>query len=579
MHRFHMPHLPHTLSRSWLAVLIQLAGVCLVLAWWGARGLPISLVELPSAQASALPCVSYSPFHRGDINPFNYQASVTPEQIEADLRLLKTRTNCIRTYGLSQGLDGVPAVAARLGMRVNLGIWLSRDTAQNQAQLKRGLELAHQYTGTVTRLVVGNEVLLRREMAPDELGKILDYAKQHSPVPVTYADVWEFWQRHAQLARHVDMVTVHILPYWEDDPVAVGDAVAHVLGIADKMKNSFAGKPVWVGETGWPAAGRQRAGAVPGRVEQARFVRELVQRTTGASGTTMDYNFIEAFDQPWKRSFEGAMGGYWGLFDPTGQAHAPMVGSVTEDAGWWRGWLGALAGAAIGCLWGGVWLRRTRVLHAGTNEQAQSGQFTVAIPALAYAILGALAPVQWLMVQQWDRTGFEQSVSGALAFVSLLVTWAAALRWMKALNAPEVMQPGCEAQVVRFAHWQIPLASLERALHFALLFAAASAALVLLLDSRYRPFPWWWFLAPTTSLLALRLAGYAPDNALAYKQQVLAGILAACALGIALLEGWQNAQALGYCALLLVLAGAAAWPSRTKTSRASSAAGAHSSVV
>jgi exo-beta-1,3-glucanase (GH17 family) len=414
-----MPHLPYMRSRFWLAVLVQTAGVCLVLGWWGARGMPISLVELSNAQATVLPCVSYSPFHHGDINPFNYQASVTPEQIEADLTLLKTRTNCIRTYGLSQGLDGVPAVAARLGMRVNLGIWLSRDTAQNQAQLKRGLELAHQYKGTIIRLVVGNEVLLRREMAASELGKILDYVKQRSPVPVTYADVWEFWLRHAQLARQVDIVTVHILPYWEDDPVAVGDAVAHVLGIAEKMKNSFAGKPVWVGETGWPAAGRQRAGAVPGRVEQARFVRELMQRTTGASGTALDYNFIEAFDQPWKRSFEGAMGGYWGLFDPTGQAHAPMVGSVTEDAWWWRGWLGALAGAAIGCLWGVVWLRRGQVQQASAKGQAVPGGLTVAVPALACALLGALAPVQWLMVQQWDRTGFEQSVSGALALVSV----------------------------------------------------------------------------------------------------------------------------------------------------------------
>jgi exo-beta-1,3-glucanase (GH17 family) len=259
MHRFYMLRMR---SRFWLAVLVQLTGACLVLGWWAVRGRAIPLVELPSAQATMLPCVSYSPFHRGDVNPFNYQASVTPEQIESDLSLLKTRTGCIRTYGLSQGLDGVPAVAARLGMRVSLGIWLSRDTAQNQIQLQRGLALAHQYKGTIHRLVVGNEVLLRREMAPQELGKILDYAKQRSPVPVTYADVWEFWLRHAQLARHVDIVTVHILPYWEDDPVAVGDAVAHVLGIADKMKNSFAGKPVWVGETGWPAAGRQRAGAV-----------------------------------------------------------------------------------------------------------------------------------------------------------------------------------------------------------------------------------------------------------------------------------------------------------------------------
>ncbi len=576
MHRFHMLQMR---SRCWLAVLIQLLGLCVVLWWWGARGQAIPLAELPSAQAAMLPCVSYSPFHRGDINPFNYQASVTPAQIEADLRLLKTRTNCIRTYGLSQGLDGVPAVAAQLGMRVNLGVWLSRDTAQNQAQLQRGLELAQQYTGTVTRLVVGNEVLLRREMAPDALGKILDYAKQHSPVPVTYADVWEFWLRHAELADHVDIVTVHILPYWEDEPVAVGDAVAHVLSIAQKVQKAFAGKPVWVGETGWPAAGRQRAGAVPGRVEQARFLRELLQRTSGANGAALDYNFIEAFDQPWKRSFEGSMGGYWGLFDPNGQAHAAMSGAVTEDPQWWRGWLGAMAGAALGVLWGLLWTRFSQMRRDGVTGHVQGVGPTIVVPALACATLGALVPTQWLMVQQWDRTIFEQSISGSLAVVGALVTWVCALRWMKSLNVQGAWQAGGEDDWVRLARWQIPLTKLEHALRFAVLFAAASAALVLLLDSRYRPFPWWWFVAPTASLLGLRVASYAPDSALAYKQRVLAGILAACAVGISIAEGWHNDQALGYCALLLVLAGAVGWPSRTKTNIASSAAGAHSSVV
>ena len=39
-------------------------------------------------------------------------------------------------------------------------------------------------------------------------------------MPVTYADVWEFWLRHRELASAVDFVTVHILPYWEDDPIA-----------------------------------------------------------------------------------------------------------------------------------------------------------------------------------------------------------------------------------------------------------------------------------------------------------------------------------------------------------------------
>jgi exo-beta-1,3-glucanase (GH17 family) len=39
--------------------------------------------------------------------------------------------------------------------------------------------------------------------------------------PVTYADVWEFWLRNPQLADEVDFITVHLLPYWEDEPIGL----------------------------------------------------------------------------------------------------------------------------------------------------------------------------------------------------------------------------------------------------------------------------------------------------------------------------------------------------------------------
>ena len=534
--------------------LVLAAGLCLVLGWWGSRGLSYFLAEPPGITSNGassppgLQCVSYSPFRYPDINPFNPDSSVTPAQIETDLRILQAYTACVRTYGLSQGLDAVPAVAAKLGMRVKLGVWLARDAAQNQAEVDRGIALARQYPGVVDLLVVGNEVLLRRELTADALGKVLDYARKNSPVPVSYADVWEFWLRNAALARHVDVVTVHILPYWEDDPVAVADAVAHVLAIAEKVKQSFAGQPVWVGETGWPAAGRQRAGAVPGRVEQSRFFSELV-RQAGAKGSVtgaLDYNVIEGFDQPWKRAFEGAMGGHWGLFDQFGQARVAFAGEVVEDARWWRGWLGALAGGLLGALsFTGFGAR-----FVGPSASA----------VFMGATLGAVLPVQWLMSQQWDRTLWEQCESVVLAVVGA----AAAL----ATLPPRRSKTGSTTRL-------------------AVLFAAATAALVLLLDARYRPFPWWWFLAPTFALLAARFRGHGaagPNDFAVLRQRpaeelLLAAILACCAIGIVLQEGWRNAQALSYCAVLLVLAGCCGWRLRTNTSTASSAAGADSAVV
>ena len=228
------------------------------------------------------------------------------------------------------------------------------------------------------------------------------------------------------------------------------------------------------------------------------------------------------------------MGGYWGLFDQFGQPRVALSGTVVEDARWRRGPLGAALGGLVGLL-----------LWAALRVSA-------APIVLAASTLGALAPVQWLMMQQWDRSPREQALSALLALVSVAVTVVSLLPKLVKIN---------------------------RINRIALLFAATTAALVLLLDARYRPFPWWWFLAPTAAVLTWRVSAPAADIKVSNEERLLAFVLASCAVLIAITEGWRNTQALSYCALLLTLAGAAGLPSRTKTSAASSAAGAQSSVV
>lgn len=557
-----------TLNSFRRALLPQLTALVLVLGWWLMRGLAVPLVE-PAATAGVLPCVSYAPFRRpgaSPLDPHALEARVTPAQIEEDLRILKTLTNCVRTYGLGHGLDALPAIAARLGMRVRLGAWLSRDAIQNGQELERALSLARQFRGTVELLVIGNEVLLRRELPPEQLALHLDYVRKRSPVPVTYADVWEFWLRHAWLGAHVDLVTVHILPYWEDDPLAVRDAVGHVLRVNALLRQRFAGQPVWVGETGWPAAGRQRGAARPGRVEQARFVRELLHAAPGAA---LDYNLIEAFDQPWKRALEGAMGGYWGLFDRFGQARFSWRDAVVEDALWWRGPLGALLGALAGLAL--AWQLRLRA-GAVPHERRVA---RLPLP-LGAALLGALLPVQWLALAQWARTPWEWGSGILLATLGGTLTLLVGGRLTLLGRAwPLAAAPAVEAGASRAARrlqGALPL------LQLALLFCAASVALTLLFDGRYRPFPWWWFAAPTASLLAWRAADAARRSA-SPEAQLLAAMLALCAVAVAFAEGWRNTQALAFCALLLLLAASVAGRRRANTNSASSAAGAHSSVL
>ena len=540
-----------SLGRIALVLLTLATGLALTLAWWIERSHPVALPEA----AARLPCVSYAPFRRPGESPFDPAAHVSPQRIEQDLRLLRPLTDCIRTYAVSQGLDAVLAVARRLGMRVRLGAWIGRDASANEAELRHAIALTREHADVIDVLIVGNEVLLRRELAPDALAALLARAKRESAVPVSYADVWEFWLRHAAvLSGHVGVVTVHVLPYWEDDPVAIESAVEHVYAIAARVKQRFAGLPVWVGETGWPAAGRQRSGAVPGRLERARFVRELVAR---AEREPLAFNLVEGFDQPWKRALEGAMGGAWGVLDSDGVGHFPWTGPVERDPQAWRGLLAAALGGAVGLVAG---LLRWRVFAAAI------------VLGLAWATVASLAVAQGQAMVAWNRTPLEWAVSGVATLAALGASLLAAAAVASRLTGRNATATPGLARALFGPPSAGRVLAVARA---ALLFVAATLALQLVFDGRYREFAWPLVAAPALLLVALRFVGDRLDDD-AREERLLALVAAVGAVAIVAVEGLHNAQAVGFAALLLALAGACGWPYRvrTNTSAASSAAGA-----
>ena len=322
-----------------------------VWSWLGAA------VEMPQVAAGGrLDCVSYAPF-RGDQNPLGPGTMVEPRQIEEDLAQLKPLTSCIRTYSIDHGLDKIPEIAKRHGMKVLHGLWLSSLPELNRRQIATTIELANKFPDVIEAIIVGNEVLLRGEMSAPELARTIREVKAKVPMRVTYADVWEFWLRHRDVAAAVDFITVHILPYWEDHPIPVDQAARHVSLIRNQVVAAFPDKEIFLGEFGWPSAGRMREGALPSPVNAARVLQEVV-----AQGKRENYrvNLIEAYDQPWKRKLEGTVGGYWGLYD----AYERKAKFELGRSGLQPSEL-ALAGGGRHCLRrAGVWRRRRGVVAA-----------------------------------------------------------------------------------------------------------------------------------------------------------------------------------------------------------------------
>src|ERR1700730_1704694 len=300
--------------RTPLALLLISLGAIAAVWWWLAT--PINLARAPIDPNAKLLCVSYAPF-RDAQTPLVLTTHIAPEQIAQDLAQLAKITDCVRTYSIENGLDQVPALAAKVGLKVIQGIWLGSNRLKNLAQISTVVGLTKEYPSVITAVVVGNEVLLRGEMTTSDLAATIRSVKSQVSVPITYADVWEYWLRNREIYEAVDFVTIHILPYWEDFPIRAKFAAAHVDAIRKRMAVAFPGKEILIGETGWPSEGRMREGALPSRTNQARVVSEILDL---AKRQNFRVNLIEAYDQPWKRELEGTVGGYWGLFDSSRRA-------------------------------------------------------------------------------------------------------------------------------------------------------------------------------------------------------------------------------------------------------------------
>ncbi len=278
-----------------------------------------------------LASISYSPYTRSQ-HP-DYGDRPTAEQIRADLKILSPYTQAIRTYSSTGGGELVPAIAAEFGLKVTLGIWIDKNEDRNEREIQAAIALARRYSN-INAIVVGNETTLRAEKSIDELVRLIQRVKRQSPVPVTTGEIWTVWIEHPELASAVDFIAAHILPYW--DGFTTTQAVDKTIEFYDKLRRVHPGKRIVIAEFGWPSAGYNMRDADPGRIEQASVLREFVSR---AEAYGIDYNIIEAFDQPWKTA-EGGVGMYWGLFDASRNAKFAWTGPVSDPD---HGKIGAIA--------------------------------------------------------------------------------------------------------------------------------------------------------------------------------------------------------------------------------------------
>ncbi|MGM4886016.1 glycosyltransferase [Tardiphaga sp. 20_F10_N6_6] len=285
-----------------------------------------------------IPSLSYAPFE-GTAHP-DVDNIPTVEKIRADLKKLSTITRAIRLYSSTGGVEMVPAIANEFGLKVTVGAWIDKNADRNEREIASAVELAKK-NPNVIGIVVGNETLYRDELKLEDLVEYIRRVKRQVTVPVTTGEIWNIWRDNPQLASSVDFIAAHILPYWENftDTQAVDQAV-HLYGV---LRETFPGKRIVIAEFGWPSEGYNLRRAVPGPFKQAVVLRNFVTR---AEAIGMDYNIVEAIDQPWK-FFEGGVGPYWGVLNASREPKFPWTGPVVDPDHWKNASIAVLVGILL----------------------------------------------------------------------------------------------------------------------------------------------------------------------------------------------------------------------------------------
>ena len=313
------------LSRSkFSSLLFVLALLGNLLVWVG-----LNPSETPPNWQGKLHGLAYTP-HQAikSYDELSANPDVTLEQIEADFKIFADKVNNVRIYSATHGQEKVPMVAQKYNIQVMAGAWINDKPINNAQEINAVIAMAKQYNN-INSVLVGNEVLFRKELSVQELIEHIKQVKAQVHQPVSVGELWDTWIKYPELVEQVDFLAVHIFPYWSSLPIE--EAVAEMQRRYEQLRTAYPNKTIVIAEAGWPSKGDVQGKGAASLLNEARFAREFVNF---AATHNYDYYLMEAFDQPWKHSTEGASSEHWGIYDVTGRQKFPFVGAVSENP-WW----------------------------------------------------------------------------------------------------------------------------------------------------------------------------------------------------------------------------------------------------
>jgi exo-beta-1,3-glucanase (GH17 family) len=331
-----------------------------------AAGLVMLAVGETCTYAQRVIGVNYGPYHKPGQTPERPDdPPITDDQFQKDLKTIVDRFGWIRTYGTEKRVQGLlPFIAKNFpDLNVYLGIFESTDWhAATKDQINTAIQLATKYPKIVEYIIVGNECLDQdwkdstQSVSIEQLiADINDVKSRLKAANVTNVKVTTCLGFHSALnpekledgislnpmynkpgkvpahgqldygkrimkESQADSLMFTVYPFFGKVPVEKAkDNTKYWYDYA--VKNIANGKPVILGEVGWPSAGKPDNGDAIASVENERiYTTDIVNAVKdGQIGSTF---LFEAFDEPWKPGSQWEP--HWGLWDQNGNPKFPI---------------------------------------------------------------------------------------------------------------------------------------------------------------------------------------------------------------------------------------------------------------
>ncbi len=242
----------------------------------------------------------------------------TKAEILEDLEIIAKNWNLIRVYNADDDTQRILEVIKEsdVPIKVMLGVWLENEDnnpaarQSNIINVLRGIELANGYPDIVTAVNVGNETQVYwsgHRLNTDTLIRYIRVLREHTTVPVSTADDYNFWNKpeSRKVADELDFVVTHIYPLWNG--LTLDNTTLWLDKTYAEVKKLHPDKPVVLGEIGWATnynpdkkGDGEQGSLIKGEVGLKAQETFLLELDTWVHKNSVITFLFEVFDESWK---------------------------------------------------------------------------------------------------------------------------------------------------------------------------------------------------------------------------------------------------------------------------------------